>query len=110
GPGGGARARRRFLLLGEPLEVVERRGPHLVEPAAEVAELAAPRRVVAKAAVAAPLDQAGALEDAEVLRDRAEADVVQRAVDVAGRAFRVPHQAQDLAAARRPERVEDQGG
>src|SRR5262249_27924897 len=102
----------RFGLVGfgERLQIRQRGVPSALEPLAEVAELAPPRRVVAEASLLAAGDQAGLLEDAQMLRDGAEADVGVGAADLAGGMFPAPHEAQDLASARSGEGLEDGGG
>ena len=68
-----------------------------LEPAGQRAELVLARDVEAMAPFAAAREQRGLLQVAEVLRDGAEGDVAQRAMDVPGGLLPVPHEAQDLA-------------
>ena len=44
-------------------------------------------------------DEAGGLEDGEVLRDGAEADLREGPMDVPGRTLAIPDEVEDLAAA-----------
>src|SRR5262249_47868341 len=69
-------ARRGSLLgFGEVLQIGERLIPPRPEPLAEMAELAAAGGVIVETAFGAARDQTGGFEDAEMLLDRAEADV-----------------------------------
>jgi hypothetical protein len=96
----------RFLELGVQLQMIEGVVPVLLEPAAQGSERGAARLVQTAATVARARDETHLVEHAQVLRDRAEGDVAERAVELPGGARLAPAQAEELAAARRGESVE----
>ena len=72
---------------------------------AQFADSLATRAVDASPALATKCDQAGMLEDAEVLRDRWSRDVKEGG-DVAHRSFLAPDEPQDVAAPRLGDRAQ----
>lgn len=86
--------------LGPQLELVERVIPHRLERRGERAEGVVTGAVEALPTLGTDGHEAGALEGVEVLGDGAKGDVSQRTVDLAGGSLCVPHEPQDLAAAR----------
>ena len=78
---------------GGTIEVVV---PHRREERLQRIEAGAVGSVEASASAAAAPDEAGGLEDAEVLRDRRPGEVEVRC-DVARRSLPVPHQSQNRA-------------
>lgn len=89
--------------LGPDLEPVEGVVPHRLEQLADRPERLAAGAVETPPTLRAHGDQPGFREPSQVLRDRAEGDVAELAVDLPGGAFGVPDQSQDLAPARRGE-------
>ena len=93
------------LQLQPPQRVV----PHALERRADRTERSRRARVEAVPVLAADVDESGLGQRAELQRDGAERHVRHGGVDVAGGELAVPHQAQDLAAARRGDGGEDGG-
>ncbi len=85
--------------FGPQLELIQGVVPHGLERVGQGAQAVRPGAVQPLAARGPDGDEAGAREGVEVLRDGAEGDIAQGAVDVAGRAFLAPHEPQDFAAA-----------
>src|SRR6266480_5525301 len=90
--------------FGKLLEPADVPHPHLPQDHLEWAQCQAIRPVEATGAGAAFDDKTRPLEDAEILGDRRPADVGGGS-NLAGQAFPVPDQAQDLAASRTGDRV-----
>ena len=86
-----------FELREEP-EPVEGVAPHRFEQGRDRTERVAVRPVESPPAVRARRHEPAGFERTQVLRDGAERDVAERAVDLAGRTLLAPDEAQDLAA------------
>ena len=82
--------------FGQLRQAVELHGPHLLECVAEWTERLEVGAIEAALAVAADADEAGVAEDAEVLRNGAEADV-DALGDVAGGELAIPDESEDFA-------------
>jgi hypothetical protein len=91
-----------LLALGGVLQRTQALGPEDLERGPELSDGFRSRAVQALRAIPPQGDEAGVLQDAEVLRDRRPRDV-EAARDVADRELLARDQAKDLAASRFPE-------
>src|SRR5438874_583946 len=98
-------ALRPHLILRSSFQIAEAVFPHPSQVVADLAEGLAVGGEEVSRAFAALVHEARLLQDAEVLRDGRTGDVEMRC-DFTTRTFAVPHQPEDLAAARLSNRLD----